>query len=346
MHQKPQVLQLTGSPEDGFHEQLSLTYALDCREALADEASFTFLHTKPNGQHFILSDLDANSLESARPVTLSQAIEAMTLSRPDLALPQMFCCAGMTNYRTLLELIGIPYLGNTADVMALTLNKAKTRAIVQAAGVPTPKGFVLTGDSNDQSKIDALGIPLIVKPVAGDNSAGVNLVDSREDLAAAVSAAKKYDNQVLIEEFIAPGREVRCGVIEQHGELHCLPLQEYNVDKEHPIRLPSDKIIQSGNGPIELTSRLKQTSSCVDAEDDINATVHEMSKLAYRALGCRHYGLFDFRIDTHGKPWFLEAGLYCSFAQSSVICTMARYGGISLQELFNQFSAEWLTQTV
>jgi len=44
--------------------------------------------------------------------------------------------------------------------------------------------------------------------------------------------------------------------------------------------------------------------------------------------------LFDFRIDPGGQPWFLEAGLYCSFAQKSVISVMASAAGIPLRELF------------
>jgi D-alanine-D-alanine ligase len=46
------------------------------------------------------------------------------------------------------------------------------------------------------------------------------------------------------------------------------------------------------------------------------------------------YSLFDFRIDPGGQPWFLEAGLYCSFARKSVISVMAAAAGLSLPELF------------
>ena len=56
--------------------------------------------------------------------------------------------------------------------------------------------------------------------------------------------------------------------------------------------------------------------------------------MCHDALGCRHYSLFDFRIDPTGQPWFLEAGLYCSFARSSVIATMARGVGTEVDELF------------
>ncbi len=43
--------------------------------------------------------------------------------------------------------------------------------------------------------------------------------------------------------------------------------------------------------------------------------------------------LFDFRLDPQGQPWFLEAGLYCSFSPKSVIASMAKAAGIPLDEL-------------
>jgi D-alanine-D-alanine ligase len=63
--------------------------------------------------------------------------------------------------------------------------------------------------------------------------------------------------------------------------------------------------------------------------------VWEAAKTCHTALGCRHYSLFDFRIDPKGEPWFLEAGLYCSFARKSVIPMMAQASGIPGAELFH-----------
>lgn len=54
----------------------------------------------------------------------------------------------------------------------------------------------------------------------------------------------------------------------------------------------------------------------------------------HRALGCRHYGLFDFRVDPAGRPWFIEAGLYCSFSDRSVLATMAAAAGIGVEDLY------------
>ena len=57
------------------------------------------------------------------------------------------------------------------------------------------------------------------------------------------------------------------------------------------------------------------------------------ARRCHLALGCRHYSLFDFRIDQDGRPWFLEAGLYCSYSPGSVIAVMASAAGVSVPEL-------------
>ena len=62
--------------------------------------------------------------------------------------------------------------------------------------------------------------------------------------------------------------------------------------------------------------------------------VWEAARRCHLALGCRDYSLFDFRIDPDGQPWFLEAGLYCSFARKSVISVMAAAAGMPVSELF------------
>ena len=72
----------------------------------------------------------------------------------------------------------------------------------------------------------------------------------------------------------------------------------------------------------------------VPEDDPVTQRVWEAARRCHVALGCRHYSLFDFRIDTHGNPWFLEAGPYCSFAPSSVVAVMAAAAGLDVTALF------------
>ena len=72
----------------------------------------------------------------------------------------------------------------------------------------------------------------------------------------------------------------------------------------------------------------------MDPNDSITQKVQQMAKKCHLALGCRLYSMFDFRIDPKGEPWFLEAGLYCSFGYGSGIPHTAKASGILLDELF------------
>ena len=84
--------------------------------------------------------------------------------------------------------------------------------------------------------------------------------------------------------------------------------------------------VASGSNPM-LRSNSERT-------DPVTPRVWQAARRCHDALGCRDYSLFDFRIDPGGQPWFLEAGLYCSFARTSVIAVMAAAAGIPLPDLF------------
>ena len=52
-----------------------------------------------------------------------------------------------------------------------------------------------------------------------------------------------------------------------------------------------------------------------------------MVTAAHKVLKCRHYSLFDLRIDADEQPYILEACFFCSFSPFSVIPSMAQHAG-------------------
>ncbi|MEW5813123.1 MAG: D-alanine--D-alanine ligase [Actinomycetota bacterium] len=317
-----------GSPVDEFHAELSRLYASASASALAQQHHVKFAYVAPGGSWQFPEALDAVSLAAADPLPAAAGITRLAGMRPDVVLPQMFCLPGMTSYRALLDVLGLPFLGNTAQVMANTADKAVARALVAARGVAVPAGHLVTHPDEVQ-----LPLPLVVKPARADNSAGVSLVTHRAEFAPAVAHAAQHSPDVLAETYVPLGREVRCGVLGVDGQLVCLPLEEYAL--EGPIRLPADKLGRSGAGELRLTAGDGGRAWIVDAGDPVEAAVFQAARTCFAALGCRHYGLFDFRIDPDGRPWFLEAGPYCSFAPSSVIVKMAAAQGYSVADLFD-----------
>ncbi|MEH2411484.1 D-alanine--D-alanine ligase family protein [Nostoc sp.] len=326
------ILHLVGSPYNDFYCELSRNYAQSCLIATANPSLYDFqiAYITPDRQWRFPSSLSLEDIAAAKPMSLLDAIQFITAQNIDLMLPQMFCIPGMTHYRALFDLMKIPYIGNTADVMAITAHKARTKAIVAAAGVKVPFGELLR-----QGEVPTITPPAVIKPANADNSLGVSLVKEATDYDAALKKAFEYADEVIVEEFIEPGREVRCGIIVKDGELVSLPLEEYLIDPdERPIRSYTDKFKKPIEGNLGLTAKKYIAGWIVAPNDPITQKVQQEVKKCHLALGCRHYSLFDFRIDPKGEPWFLEAGLYCTFDHNSVISYTANAAGIPLNELF------------
>ena len=327
------VLHLVGSAVDDFYCDLSRLYAEDCWEATADPALYEFhiAYVTPDGCWRFPTSLSLEAITTAPPLSLAAAVQVLTSLNIDVMVPQMFCIPGMTAYRALFDLLQIPYVGNTAALMALAANKAKTRAVVAAAGVLVPPGELLRrGDT------PSIMAPVVIKPVDTDNSLGLAFVGTAAEYLGAIETAFTHADEVLVEKFVELGREVRCGIIVQDGELVCLPLEEYLMDRtDRPIRSYADKLSRSEDGGLTMVAKGNEKSWIVDPSDPLTERVWAVARKCHIALGCRHYSLFDFRIDPSGQPWFLEAGLYCSFATTSVISAMAKSAGIPLSEIFH-----------
>ncbi|MFN6495517.1 MAG: ATP-grasp domain-containing protein [Nostoc sp. DedQUE01] len=324
------ILHLVGSAQNDFYCDLSRLYAEDCLAATTERSRYDFqiAYITPDRQWRFPRSLSQEDIAQAKPMPLFEAIEFIAAQNIDIMLPQMFCVPGMTHYRALFDLLKIPYVGNTPDLMAITAHKARTKAIVEAAGVKVPRGELLR-----QGDVPTIAPPVVIKPVSSDNSLGVTLVKDAAEYDAALKTAFEYADEAIVETFIE-GREVRCGIIVKDGELIGLPLEEYLLDSdEKPIRTFADKLKKTDDGNLGFAAKDNIKSWIVDPNDPITQKVQQVAKKCHQALGCRHYSLFDFRIDPQGQPWFLEAGLYCSFAPKSVISSMAKATGISINEL-------------
>src|SRR5262245_10061389 len=135
------VLHLVGSAVDDFHAGLSRLYAGACLSALAGSADCVaqIAYVSPDGSWRFPTELSVDALEQAPALGLAQAVSRIRALEVDAMVPQMFCRPGMTTYRALFDELGIPYLGNPPDVMAIGADKRRARSAVAAAGVAVPE---------------------------------------------------------------------------------------------------------------------------------------------------------------------------------------------------------------
>jgi len=98
--------------------------------------------------------------------------------QPDLMVPHMFCAEGMTRYRSLFDLMQIPFVGNHDEAVWPSTDKATTKHILGAAGVGVPRGDLL--EKGKVERPTTAKLPFVVKACNEDNSRGLSLV-RRED---------------------------------------------------------------------------------------------------------------------------------------------------------------------
>lgn len=324
------VLHLAGSAVSDFHDELSLTYARGCLAAAGtDRDEHHPAHVSPDGRWRFPASFDADAIAAAPAFDPPEALAHLGRLGLDVVLPQMFCLPGMTSYRSLFDVLGVPVVGNTGEVMAIGARKAAAKALVAAAGVDVPAGEVLRPGERP-----TVTPPAVVKPEDADNSLGVTLVRAPGEFDAALEAAFAHAGRVIVEEFVPLGREVRCGLIERDGELVGLPLEEYRLADDHPVRGFTDKLAPDDGG-LRLVAKHDPGVAIVDRDDPLTERVWDVARRVHAALGCRGYSLVDLRVDPAGRPVFLEASLYCSFSPSSVLAVMAQAGGIGLDELLD-----------
>ncbi len=232
----------------------------------------------------------------------------------------------------LLELLDIPYTGSGVLASALGMDKFYGLKLLSVNAIDVPAGRVVTAhDFSDEANrpgllerlANSLGFPCIVKPAREGCSTAVTRVLSIEELAAAVQEALKWDNKVLVEEFIA-GTEVTCGVIEENGNPLALIPSETIPTKE--ILSLEDKFLY-GQGENKTPARLPQ---------EVIRRIQETAVKTFIALGLCGYARIDMFVRTNDKITVLEPNTLPGLTPSTVLFHQAAAVGMTPANLIDR----------
>jgi D-alanine-D-alanine ligase len=120
----------------------------------------------------------------------------------------------------LLELADVPYVGAGVLASATGMDKAIMKILFAAAGLPLVRHDVVrrrdwreAPDTVVERLESRLRYPLFVKPANLGSSVGISRVEDMEALKAALDLAAEYDRKLVVEEGVAPCREIECAVI-------------------------------------------------------------------------------------------------------------------------------------
>ncbi len=156
----------------------------------------------------------------SRELTVTDAGGATrTLGAVDVVFPILHGPFGEDGtLQGMLELTGLPYVGNGVLASALGMDKHFTKTVLEAAGIAVAPWVTITAsgwardDELWRGRARSLGLPVFVKPARAGSSVGVSRVDDWDGLDDALALAFAEDSKVLVEQAIA-GREIECGVL-------------------------------------------------------------------------------------------------------------------------------------
>ncbi len=224
-----------------------------------------------------------------------------------------------------LELMGIPYTGSGVMASSIAIDKVMTKRVLASSGLPMPKHVLLTRGSYSvadvDAAVDALGLPLIVKPSREGSSIGLSKVLTRAEMATAVDQAATMDADVLCEQFI-DGDEVTCPVLGTGNTAYALPV----------IRI----VASGGNYDYQnkyFTDTTQYLVPCGLPEGE-EAEIQALVLTAFRSLGCRGWARADVMIDKlTRKPYLLEVNTSPGMTNHSLVPMSARASGMSYEAL-------------
>ncbi len=215
-----------------------------------------------------------------------------------------------------LEAMGVPYTGSGVLGSALGMDKWRSKWIWQGMGLPTPAFRVLRPGDDPGAVIDALGLPLFVKPLGEGSSVGTARVERADDLSAAAEAARAYGDAVLVES--------------------CIEGPEYTVALLDDEVLPAIRI-EVGEAFYDFNAKYRSDATRMvipcglpaDAEAAMGALVRQ----AFGAIGASGWGRVDLMADAAGRFWLLEVNTIPGMTDHSLVPAAARARGIDMEEL-------------
>ena len=221
--------------------------------------------------------------------------------------------------QALLDMAHVKYTGSGHLSSALAMDKDLSKKLFRTEEVKTAD-WLMAPVSIEQVE-GILGLPVIVKPSKQGSTVGLTLVKKRGDLIPAIEEAAKYDDEIMIEQFI-PGRELTVGVL---GDI-AFPVGE--IISKHEIYDYECKYT-AGMAREEFPAKLSKEAT---------EKVQQQALLAFKALKLRGCARIDFRLTSEGEFYCLEANTLPGMTQFSLIPQGAAAMGIGFPELCDRIA--------
>jgi D-alanine-D-alanine ligase len=233
----------------------------------------------------------------------------------------------------ILSKMGIPFTGSPGHALKLAVDKGKTTAILQDAGIKTPEFQVLNPETVHTFQMD---YPCIVKPCCEDASNGLSPGSVVHDFPALKRqvglVSDAYGGNAIVEKFIS-GREFNATVL-GNCEFTVLPVSEivYSLPPGMPEILTFAAKWEPDSPYFEGTKPVCPA----EIEDEEHQRIARTITEAYRLLGCQGYARADLRLDHEGELNVVEVNPNPDISPGAGAARQAAAAGMSYAQFIGR----------
>jgi len=229
----------------------------------------------------------------------------------------------------LLQMAGIPYVGPHVAASAVSMDKTLTKLVMDHAGISQAAWQLVKNSelsSRMESVLDSLesrfSYPMFVKPAGTGSSVGVSKAADRESLQKALEQAGKFDEKILVEEFIH-GREIEVAV----------------MGNDSPVASICGEI-DSGADFYDYDAKYVTDTSVAyipaRIPEEVGEQVRDLAVKVYSAIGCKGLSRVDFFVTfDENRVVFNEINTLPGFTSISMYPKLFAASGIPYEQLLD-----------
>ena len=264
-------------------------------------------------------------------VGLCELVNRLKENKPDVVYLAFHGSPGEDGQiQAVLNLMSIPYTGSGVAASAAGMNKLTTKRLMAPFGVPMNPDVVVNAAHLDWddviSKTEALGYPVIIKPVLSGSSLGVTRAKNQQELIPAIKESLATGDTLIIEPLVT-GIELSTPVI----------------GGADPDRLPSVEIVPEGGFyDFERKYTPGATNEIIPARipAEVEAECQRLSALVHSTLGCTGVTRSDFFwIPESNDIVFLEINTIPGMTSTSLVPRAAQHIGMNMEALVQKLLA-------
>ncbi|WP_423189505.1 acetyl-CoA carboxylase biotin carboxylase subunit [Alkalibacterium sp. f15] len=228
-------------------------------------------------------------------LNIQNILSAAVLTGAEAIHPGFGFLSENSTFAAMCEEVNVSFIGPNKDIIDQMGNKSNARTMMKRANVPVVPGsdHSITAFSEVKEMVDEIGMPVIIKAVAGGGGKGMRMVFNAEELEAkflqaqSESKAAFGDDRMYVERIITPAKHIEVQILADHyGNVIHLGERDCSLQRNH------QKILEEAPSPTlsEKTRKL----------------ICESAVEAAKMVGYENAGTIEFLVDADEKFYFME----------------------------------------